>query len=470
MEQLDKIDGLVAALRKYAGTMTLAQSEPAKVKSMLLAIANMVEALVDREEGKGMKERVEEAMAGVKDELKETMKKEMEEMRKETGEMMKGIMETMKASTPRATQATQRPTYSTVAAAAGAMGGATDARTVARKVIQARQIRLTWEGEGGRIRKESKPKEIRTALEDTIEFKGQAHKIKTIQREKGEAIVEMDNEEGAQWLREELDNEATKKDLGVTVEGRKWYLMLKFVPITFDREKELEEMLEENGIDQRHVPQARWTKKEERRTKEQTVAHLSLTVTNENTLNYILAKGLIVHQEWKQAVKMKQEPIRCFRCQGWGHIGRDCAEEKETCRTCGEQTHETKDCKNADKRFCKPCNKDGHSSWDQQCPTFLQKCQVYDKRHPENTMPFAPSAELWTWTAGTGTQSQLSTQQQLEIRAKPGMQRARKTDLKERALANEAAAQRSWEERLAQMEAVILKLAKAKEQEPVYAS
>ncbi|KAH6907725.1 hypothetical protein BKA70DRAFT_1104274 [Coprinopsis sp. MPI-PUGE-AT-0042] len=436
---------------------------------MLTAIATVLEALLQEGEGgKGTKERIDEAMEGVKEELKETMQKGMEELKKETGEMIKSLVETMKTNTPTGTQTTQRTTYSAVAA--GALSAGNDARVVARKIIQARQIRLILGGEGGRLGPESEPKDIRKALEDTIEWREKAHKIRTVRIQGGEALVEMESEEGAEWLREEMKNDSTRKDLGAEVKGRKWQIMVKFVPITFDETEGLAEMLEENAIDPKDVQQARWMKRKERRGPGQSVAHLALTVTNEDTLNYILAKGLIIHQEWKQAEKMKQEPIRCFRCQGFGHIGKNCGEETETCGTCGDQTHETKDCTNTGKKFCKPCNKEGHCSWDRLCPTFVRKCKEYDERHPENAMPFAPTAEPWTWAAGQRAHNKLSTQQQTEIRTKPATQRGKKDTQKDRAKASGAEAQKTMEARMASIEAALLTLAQTRADEPIFAT
>ena len=33
------------------------------------------------------------------------------------------------------------------------------------------------------------------------------------------------------------------------------------------------------------------------------------------------------------------------------------------------------------------------------CPTFLKKCDKLDKRTPENSLPFFPSTEAWTWAS-----------------------------------------------------------------------
>ncbi|KAG2147781.1 uncharacterized protein EDB93DRAFT_1067360, partial [Suillus bovinus] len=81
------------------------------------------------------------------------------------------------------------------------------------------------------------------------------------------------------------------------------------------------------------------------------------------------------------------EPLRCTKCQHYGHIARECIAHRDTCANCGNN-HRTQDCSTKDKHFCTACNADDHPSWSRDCPSFIQKCEDTDKRYPDNTMPY----------------------------------------------------------------------------------
>jgi len=88
-----------------------------------------------------------------------------------------------------------------------------------------------------------------------------------------------------------------------------------------------------------------------------------------------------------------------MKCHRWNHIARECIAKEDTCGTCGENSHWMKDCTNKANKRCISCNTEDHASWSRMCPTFLKKCNELDKRTPENSLPFFPSTEAWTWAS-----------------------------------------------------------------------
>ena len=63
-------------------------------------------------------------------------------------------------------------------------------------------------------------------------------------------------------------------------------------------------------------------------------------------------------------------PVKCFKCQMYGHISKACTEKETTnkCLKCCEDGHKAKECVNP--RKCHQCKSDGHSVGTMQCPIF----------------------------------------------------------------------------------------------------
>jgi hypothetical protein len=53
--------------------------------------------------------------------------------------------------------------------------------------------------------------------------------------------------------------------------------------------------------------------------------------------------------------------IRCYKCNGFSHIAKDCRQETESCGHCGK-THKTKECDQSHDQFCTNCDKHNKSS------------------------------------------------------------------------------------------------------------
>ncbi|XP_023211720.1 uncharacterized protein LOC111614580 [Centruroides sculpturatus] len=69
------------------------------------------------------------------------------------------------------------------------------------------------------------------------------------------------------------------------------------------------------------------------------------------------------------------EVSKCFRCQLFGHIARNCRQEKDVCYKCGVVGHRSKDCEVSERvRKCIPCERLGrrsdHFSKDRGCYSY----------------------------------------------------------------------------------------------------
>lgn len=73
-------------------------------------------------------------------------------------------------------------------------------------------------------------------------------------------------------------------------------------------------------------------------------------------------------------VKEYIDVVRCFKCQGYGHIGKVCNDKKDTCGRCAG-AHRTEKCEaENDKLQCVNCAREGR---DAAHPTSWWRCGVY---------------------------------------------------------------------------------------------
>ena len=68
------------------------------------------------------------------------------------------------------------------------------------------------------------------------------------------------------------------------------------------------------------------------------------------------------------------------------------------CSNCSSKFHQSDKCDRSP--TCVSCSPgSNHPSTSPNCPTFLRKCNALDRHFPENTMPYFPSRDSWTWAA-----------------------------------------------------------------------
>ena len=73
-------------------------------------------------------------------------------------------------------------------------------------------------------------------------------------------------------------------------------------------------------------------------------------------------------------------PLRCFKCQRYGH-GKDKCKQKEACARCGEEGHEDQTCTRDVK--CMHCGGD-HPVYAKKCPKWIQEKEILRIKHVEN--------------------------------------------------------------------------------------
>lgn len=84
--------------------------------------------------------------------------------------------------------------------------------------------------------------------------------------------------------------------------------------------------------------------------------------------------GKRVYVRWETLrVKEYIDVVRCFKCQGHGHIGKVCRERKMTCGRCAGE-HKTETCKTGREEVaCQNCRKEGRES---DHPAYWRGCPI----------------------------------------------------------------------------------------------
>jgi len=212
-------------------------------------------------------------------------------------------------------------------------------------------------------------------------------------------LLTLNSKEAVTWIREPLNK--TEFSNGFSAESqireRSFNLIAPRVPITFDPsdEKHLRELEETNCLDKNAIRKAKWIKPVARRRVDQTNTYAIITLSSVNTTNTLIRDGFYICSIKVRPTKQKQEPIQCMKCREWGHFASECLSAKDVCGNCGEE-HCTNGCKNKNKLYCVACDEDMHTSWSRACPEFNRRCQILDRRNPENVMPYFPTEHNWT--------------------------------------------------------------------------
>lgn len=176
-------------------------------------------------------------------------------------------------------------------------------------------------------------------------------------------------------------------------------LIFRFVPCTFDPNNEIDisQITDGANIRRHDIAEIKWIKKLEDRHEGQEVANIKVMMNSEEAANQLLGTRLFLHDSLVVLSKDKREPIRCNKCQEYGHIRAKCR-NSERCGTCASGAHDTARCTSKSEPKCVSCGPtSSHASTSRECGAFLEKCQNLDNKYPENRMFFYPTSERWTW-------------------------------------------------------------------------
>ncbi|KAI6118266.1 hypothetical protein F5141DRAFT_1264222 [Pisolithus sp. B1] len=212
-------------------------------------------------------------------------------------------------------------------------------------------------------------------------------------------LLELNSTEAANWMRNDPVRQDLARSLGIeaVVKEQMFPIVIPFFPVTHDLTDPafLRTIEHENDLPNDSIHSIRWVKNPEHRRPGQCVAHAILLTRNTALANHLLRNRMYAHHTKLFPKKDKKEPIRCAKCQLWGHIARDCITVQDVCSSCGGP-HRFTSCDHPQRKYCASCKTNDHPSSSRDCREFIRCCAALDAKHPDNSLPYFPTPETWT--------------------------------------------------------------------------
>lgn len=220
----------------------------------------------------------------------------------------------------------------------------------------------------------------------------------------GKYVFDVNSPVAANWLKSKGNRENFAQGLaeGAIVVLRSHPVLIKYVPITFDVDNEdLKEIVKKTHGDPEQVLGARWVKDPNRRGQNQKVAFLIADLKSPEAANAIIAEGAYIHGKRCEAKKFLTDPQRCNKCQRYGHVTAICRSETPRCSYCAKEHWSSQCNQESDNFHCANCNKTGHSTRDNECPSLHNRIKMQDERNPDRKLIYYPTIEAWTHELNT---------------------------------------------------------------------
>ncbi|KAF8798453.1 hypothetical protein BYT27DRAFT_7123052, partial [Phlegmacium glaucopus] len=132
-----------------------------------------------------------------------------------------------------------------------------------------------------------------------------------------------------------------------TIKAKGYNLIFKFVPCTGNLDPSNAECIVDlktsNNLQPGSISSATWLKRVDRHSPNQKVASLKVVCSSPETANHLLCEKVFIEGQTVTTRKDLCEPLRCNKCQLFGHIRAAC-KNKEVCAHCASETHSTPDC------------------------------------------------------------------------------------------------------------------------------
>ena len=217
-------------------------------------------------------------------------------------------------------------------------------------------------------------------------------------------LLEFDSAESKDKFTEMIANNSfllSKLSPKARICPRTYPVIFRFIPCngTFDPSlnDNLRSVERENDLPTNAIIAASWCKRPDRRSPNQTTAILKVACANPDVANRLLTGRIRVDDHLVTVRKDLRIPIRCVKCQEYGHTQDNCMGVKK-CANCASEFHRSDKCDRSPS--CVSCGPgSNHPSTSASCPSLARRCEALDGCFPENAMPYFPSREDWTWAS-----------------------------------------------------------------------
>ena len=240
-------------------------------------------------------------------------------------------------------------------------------------------------------------KHLQDAIDTTRKTRDPPALVKAITKMRnGGVIVEFGNSEIVKWTRNPSTRSVLTSKLAsnIRIKDRLFSLVLSFVPICVNIENAdtLRNIEHINDLPDNSIAKIRWIKDPARRKPTQRVAHAFISLSSPQVANQIIRDGICINHEKLRTHKDKKEPLRCLKCQRWGHFSKECRHQTDVCGSCAGP-HRELNCNSYATFHCVNCQSNHHGSASKECPEFIRRCEELDARHPDNALPYFPTDE-----------------------------------------------------------------------------
>jgi len=324
------------------------------------------------------------------------------------------------AVTSAVSASTQKPTYAQLAA-----NGPSQAtqRTyeqqdaIARTGFKERQILVNAKHEATRDWLEEQPQALtnrcNAAIRKIIDAKGLPDGIAdekgmlagSMQKlPNGGAVFDLPSKLAVDWLQIPDNSVIFNESFGAEVElkRREYMIVIKNVPFDFlapivhidddlslPTPEPLRALEASNDLPANCVTRWGWIRPPSRRSPTQQTAHAHLAISSPEIANRIMDQRLSWGGYRFVAERLIPDPIRCAKCNLYGHKATNCS-AASICSRCSSEGHWAKDCRSAPR--CAACVKANeketrHPCFDRDCPTLLFLRESRRERRPEDALP-----------------------------------------------------------------------------------
>ena len=153
----------------------------------------------------------------------------------------------------------------------------------------------------------------------------------------GGLLLELDRAEAAEWLCNDTNRTKILENIGsgASIKNRTYQVIVQFIPVQFELEDDeaLRHFEAMNDLQPNSTLRAEWIKPVKDRREGQRVATVRFYFKDAKSANSVLSKGAYVPGKKVVPKKPRREPIRCLKCQLFGHERQHCTSREVRCVT-----------------------------------------------------------------------------------------------------------------------------------------